>query len=63
MKIIIKKWEDVTGYYWLILDKNSGNELYSYCREIAQTEGDEKSGGYTWKEISEKVREHKEWEL
>lgn len=63
MKVIIKKIQDVTGDYWAILNEN-GIEIFSYCRETALYDGDEKSGGYTYGEVKELIkRNHPEWDF
>jgi autonomous glycyl radical cofactor GrcA len=60
MKIKIEKNADVLNSYWLIKDEND-KEIMSYCRETSQT--DERTGGYTYQELLEKIKKHKEWEL
>ena len=62
-KITIKKVQDITGNYWLILNEE-GNEIFSYCRETALTNKAKRSGGYTYQEVIEHIKKvHPEWEL
>jgi len=60
-KVKIEKITDITGYYWLIKDENN-NEIMSYCREINQN-GKNRQGGYTYSELLEEIKTHKEWEI
>ena len=59
MKITIEKHTDLFGYFWLIKDENN-KEIMSYCREV---DLENREGGYTYEELLEKIKKHKEWNL